>query len=108
MCRMASLKTHSYHAEGEQLGCGVSDGHADKYESPHCDRGPECTAQTTSQLVGHQDRRGHCVDVDEAGIRALLGGRGGGFMGSLLSFYQYKKHKLSQNLHTGPLRKVNQ
>lgn len=103
VCRTASLKTHSYQAEGEQLGCGVSEGHACEYESPQCNRGPECTAQTTSHLVGHQDRWGHCIDVDEGGIRALLGRRGGGFIGSLLGFYQYKKHELSQILHTAPL-----
>lgn len=87
-CRTASLKTHSYQTEGEQLGCCVSEGHTGEYESSHYDRGPECTAQTTSHLVGHQERWGHCVDADEAGIRALLGERGGRFISSLLSFYQ--------------------
>lgn len=65
------LNVCSYQTEGEQPGRCVSVGHVDESQSPYCDGGPEYTVQTAGGLMTHQQRRGHCVGVDEASVGAL-------------------------------------
>lgn len=61
----------SYQAEGEQPRRCESVGHEDEAQSPDRDGGPEYAVQAAGSLVTHQQRRGHGVGVDEAGVGAL-------------------------------------
>lgn len=63
--------SYTYQTEGEQPWCCVSVGQVDESQSSYCDGGPECTVQTASSLMTHQQRRGHCVGVDKSSIGAL-------------------------------------
>lgn len=60
-----------YQTVAEQLGCCVSVGQVDEGQSSYCDRGPEYAVQTAGGLMTHQQRRGHCVGVDEGSVGAL-------------------------------------
>lgn len=72
------LNVCSYQTEGEQPGCFESVGQVDESQSSYCDGGPEYTVQAASGLVTHQQRRGHCVGVDEASVGALQYNTAGG------------------------------
>lgn len=60
-----------YQTEAEQPGRCVSVGQVDECQSSYCDRGPEYTVQTAGGLMTHQQRRGHCIAVDEGSVGAL-------------------------------------
>lgn len=72
---MGGTRRLSYQADGEQPWRRESVGHEDEAQSPDRDGGPEYAVQAAGSLVAHQQRRGHGVGVDEAGVGPLRGRR---------------------------------